>query len=201
MRTRPAFVFVALLFTALLAPSSHGQRLDDTWFKLTVNVNGIAVTSSSDVAKAKGKFVAYMDVRESLVGAPEGFTGFIYDFTIWSEVLDDVWVPFSIGSFFTVGPDELAMIGPGPGPDNVGVRMIFGLPGAGAEGGGDNLTVDAIMSLKIKTDKQGALKGANLKSLGAVVPEGISEGELLFGGAKIKGKLLDVSKLPFDPGT
>jgi hypothetical protein len=55
------------------------------------------------------------------------------------------------------------------------------------------------MSLKLKINKLGALTGANLKSLGAVIPEGFSEGEIIFGGAKIKGKLLDVSKLPFDP--
>jgi len=55
-------------------------------------------------------------------------------------------------------------------------------------------------SIITKLDKLGELSRATFASMGAEVPIGTaSDGAMIYGGAKVKGKLIDEEKLPFVP--
>jgi hypothetical protein len=55
--------------------------------------------------------------------------------------------------------------------------------------------------IRTKLDKFDELMGATLTALGAEVPLGVAPGIAdIYAGAKVKGKMIDGSKLPFSPG-
>ena len=200
MPARHVTRLATLLLALWLAPGAPAQALDGAWFKVTVAAKGFA-TVPGLAQKIKGKVVCYMEVSTS---DEEGVDpGTLYDFILWCETADDVWAPYSFGSFFAVNESEEIMVGPeadAPPTINHGVRLDIGLPSE-VEGGGapERLLVDMVAQLNVKRDAEGALKSANFKSLGATLPEGLSEGFTIYGGAKVKGKTIDPSKLPFAP--
>ncbi len=198
MARRIALPSVALLALLLLAPASAAQALDGLWFKMTVAAKGAGVDQvSGDVGKIKGKVVAYMFVQLDEL-EPEGGASVVpYRATVYGETSPDNWTPSEVGVFFlSVGADETLLTGPLLGSSVIEIEIPLEEPEI--EGGASEaLRVGFTAKAKVKRDKEGAVKSVSFTSYGAVIPGGSSEGEDLYGGAKVKAKSVDPSKLPF----
>ncbi|MCB9897797.1 MAG: hypothetical protein H6825_07325 [Planctomycetes bacterium] len=178
----------SLLCLALFVPSVAAQHLDGQWFKVSVKAKGLASDPELGTSKAKGKFTVYLFVQSADPPVFGGVSSFDYDFDVYSEVSDGVWQVVSSGSFSTP-LDEKAMYGD---PDQ-GIAFDVAVPALGEV---DTISVHFTASLKVKTDKEDALKSASFKSLGGLIPSGTSAGEDVIGGATVSGKTIDPSKLP-----
>ncbi len=198
LRTCSSVLFTLLSLVALSA-NARSQALDDVWFKVTMKVNGGAITPSGDLEKAKGSVVAYMHVSldespAENTGGAEGFSATSYLFDVISETAPGVFQQSSTGSFLTTGPDELAMVGSLIGPNSCGIPIQVVVPDEDAT----ILNLLFVARLKLKFDKQDMLKSASFKSSGAMMPYGSGDGDVLVGGVKLKGKMIPEEKLPFD---
>ncbi len=202
MLRRACSSLLVLAAVFVLAPTSSAQALDNLWFKVTASVKGGAALGGN-VDNIKGKVVAYVFVTadKDMLAEGGGVATTPYDATVISEVEPDNWQLVDAFSFLTVGNDERVMVGPSLGGADDGISMVMELTSDPVPTEGsptEFVRVVFTAKTKIKTDKEGAVKKASFKSLGGVVPNGISEGETLFGGAKLTGKSVDPSKLPFD---
>lgn len=197
MLRRACLSLFVLASLVALAPHSSAQALDGLWFKVTASVKGGGASPDGSLFKIKGKVVAYMFVQMDDPEPEGGVSTTQYSGSIYSETTPGVWEQVSGTTFITLGDDEQAMVGPTLGVDDDGVDLPMALTVDDAEGVMDFIRVTFTASTKINTDKEGNTTKASFKSFGAVVPEGFSEGETLFGGAKVSGKSIDPSKLPF----
>ena len=195
MRPRTILPVLALMASAFLTPAPRAQALDGTWFKVTLNLRGGA-GDGSELSNAKAKVLAYVFMQPS-APADGGLATQGYQGAVWSEVTPGAWSQVSIMEFTTLGADEAGMVGPTSGADDAGVEIVAALTSTGGDGPVDFVSVHFTARLKIKLDKEGALKKASFKSFGAVLPEGFDGSTYLFGGGTVKGQSIDPSKLPF----
>ncbi|MCB9897767.1 MAG: hypothetical protein H6825_07175 [Planctomycetes bacterium] len=180
---------VLLLALVVLAPSASSQILDGAWFKVSVSAKGLGFSPEGETGKASGKFTVYMFVQAA-GGKAADISGDDYTFVLYGEV-GDVWQIVSSGAF-TTPVDRTAMVG-----DPVeGITLDVPVPPSFG-GGGDSIAVHFVAKLKVKLDKQDALKKAAFKSLGGLIPSGTADGFPVVGGAKVSGKTVDPTKLPF----
>jgi hypothetical protein len=201
MLRRACLSLFVLASLAFLAPQSRAQALDGLWFKVTASVKGSGATDTGDVFNIKGKVVAYMFVALDDFKPEGGVATNLYSGAIYSEVTPDSWQQVSSTAFLTLGTGENVMVGPTLGADDDGVELPMALTNDGGEGVLDFVRLRFTAKIKVKLDGDGVVKKASFKSYGAVLPEGFSEGEMLFGGGKISGKNIDPSKLPFSVGS
>jgi hypothetical protein len=183
---------------ALFAPEGRSQAMQGLWFRVTVKVNTRGVLSGSgDMDGLLPKLVhahqvIYIHVDSN---STPGENTFLYHANIWSRDDFDEWTQSGETQFTTYQPGERLMAGATSGASDSGISIE--LP---TEGG--TLRVDFVANAKVK--QKGGTTKASFKSIGAVVPEG-SVGlddvgtVALFGGATVRGKSVDSSKLPFDP--
>jgi len=169
--------FALVLLLGVRAPA-QAEILYGSWMKLKVQVKGMQVEDDGSLKKGSSKSVSYM---QFLPLEAEGGSGFGYN--IWSETSPGTWEIVDGGEYG----------GPGD-PDLLCIDWFMGFTDAkGAFYGGY-----MVCTIKIKTDKEGALKSATLKTLGGECTDASLDGEHLFGGSiKVSGKTVPESKLPF----
>jgi hypothetical protein len=212
MLHRATLSLLVIACVAFLSPNGNSQNLDGLWFKLTAKVKGRALEwdgKGTDVmeSKAKGTVVGYMLVQD-ITDLPEAgeppIPGAVYVGNVLCEV-DSNWTLVDTAFFRTIGADESVMTGPGF-PEDVGITLHLALDGGESEEGeekvgeGSNyLRFIFTARSSIKTSKDGDVTKASFKSFAAAVPSGQVDDSYLVGGAKLSGKSVDPSKLPFDP--
>lgn len=188
---------LAALTVSLLATGVRAQALDDVWFKVTLNLKGDAFTPTDEVEKVKGKVVLYMHVTAAdldSAGAEGDLSLQTYELDVVSETAPFTWETTSSSLFHTAGAGERAMIGTELSPASTGIPITAVIPDEDAT----ELEVRFVARLKLKFDKNEMLKSASFVSTGALVPFGVGGEDLLLGGARLKGKRVPVSKLPFE---
>jgi hypothetical protein len=170
---------LALLLTPRL--SAQADLLYDTWFKVKVQAKGVQVEDDESLSKATSKSVHYIHFLPPEV---EG-GGAAVSYELWSETAPDSWEIVDGGEIGLIGSGDLLFSDWGIG---------FGLFDGNGFGGYHTGMI------KVKTDKEGALKKARLKSFGGETTDGTLDGEHFFAGSlNVTGKTVPVEKLPFVP--
>ncbi len=179
-------------------PTASAQGLDDQWFKVTINMRGSAITPLEEVEKTKGKVTCYVIFNANMDddgGAADGFSSTSYGYSVWSEIAPGNWQVSSVGLLLTAGENESLMVGSDISPSSNGIKWQVVVPDKDAT----TLQISFIARLKLVYDKNADLKKASFKSMGSMMPFGTGGGDVLYGDAKLKGKLVAIDKLPFEP--
>jgi len=156
--------------------TASAQALDSVWFQLNISAKGYSV-EGDEVIKGGFKTTAYLflewlepdsEYRYILVcNTPKG----------WSETSTDRF-PLTISS------EDYIFI-----PDK---EFIVSDPA------GFNINISWTALIRAKLDASGEVSSATFSTLGAHVYDGVNpEDDTVYGGASIKGKTIDESKIPF----
>jgi len=170
--------FVAFFFAVTpIASAAPAEALHNTWFELKISSKASAVDADNEtLSKETIKTTAYMYVMQDGDG---------YTYDIICEVDPGMWdTTTSGGSFPFANPTEDNIFMQTKGWEIVtpdGLSMIVALSG----------------QFKLKL-KNGELKSASFSILGAYISESRAPQGDLYGAVKIKGKLIDEEKLPFE---
>lgn len=165
----------------LQAGPASAQRLDGAWFKLKVSAKGYSVGPGEVISRAGFKATAYLLLE---LDAGNGN----YDCRLYCETAPGTWAAQVLDGFidpefctedYIFMPDSDVTV---YAPDGSYVHMYF------------------TALIRSKVDKLDELCGAAFSVLGAEVDDGeTAEGDTIYGGAKVKGKVVDESKVPFVP--
>jgi hypothetical protein len=179
-----AIAAVFLASSLLAASAASAQMLDDVWFKLVVKVKGYSVDpATGDYDNYKLSQTVYL-LFELTGGGPLPGTALDYDLTAYTETAPGVWTADLQDNESTISSNE-----------NFFPDVNFTLDGMG----GSWVGLYHTPHIQIKDDGMGGLKKAKYKALGEVFEGEDSSGNEIYGDASIKGKTVDVSKLPFIP--
>lgn len=195
----PTLLRAALLAAVALAvtPAADAQILDGTWFKVTARMKGQAVEEDGSTSPANAKGVFYVNFEENPI--IEGEDGsIVYDVDVVAVLDGNAFLTDST-RMATIGADEQLMVGAELGNESDGVRWTTRVPGKESD---PFLQMLFLAQVKVKRDKEGALKSARFKSVGGTVPYAVfGIGPTLrdaFGSVKLSGKLVKVEDLPFE---
>jgi hypothetical protein len=154
--------------------------VQDQWFKLKVRANGFAFDAEDNSRKWKQKTPAYLYIGGDNESAYYMIVCEVEP-GVWAVVdgSEDIWATFSEGTNYIFSDMDFTFVN----PDG---SLMFGW-------------TTAIIKMKINRFEE--LRRAKFRSLGAEVIGGFdaSDNSTVLGKAKIKGKLVDPEKLPFDP--
>jgi len=152
------------------------------WFKLKVIGRGYSVGMDETVSKWRTKFDAYL----YLDGEGDNESAFYY-YLVVCEVEPDIWEVVTGGELNAIEAEGKFFL-----PD-----MFFTF----VNPDGTFIANYTTSMINIKVNRFGKLKRTKFKTLGSEVYWGIDalDNSTLFGRSKIKGKLIDPEKLPFDP--
>jgi hypothetical protein len=162
-----------------LGQTAFAQRLDETWFKLNVSAKGFSVGPDEVISKTSFKATAYLSLEWD-----EGNSH--YDCTLVCETSPGMWASQALDGFID--------------PEFCTEDYIF-LPDSdwtvyAPDGSSIHFYFTALVRSKVNTSNE--LTGATFFTLGAEVNSGeTKDGHPVYGGAKVKGKLIDEEKLPF----
>ena len=169
--------FIAIAIVAIFLTGSgtaFAQAMHGKWFELKVSAKGYEVDMAEDVYKLSGKTTAYMHMDWDTNH---------YDYYIFSETSPGVWQQTDDGTFsLTISTEDYIFLSDDctiAWPDGTSYHFYF------------------TALIRVKLDKLGALSSASLATLGAAVDTS-SSGVDTYGGATVKGKVIDSGKLPFD---
>jgi hypothetical protein len=151
------------------------------WFKLKAKVRGYSVGMDETASKWRTKFDAYL----YLDGEGDNESAFYY-YLVVCEVEPDIW--------------EVVTSGELRASEAEGIFFLSDMFFAFVNPDGTFINNYTTSIIKTKVNRFGELKKANFRTLGSEVYWGIdaSDNSTLFGRTKIKGKLIDPEKLPFD---
>jgi len=175
-------IVFAVAVCVVTVPAS-AQALDEEWFALKISVKGYQVGAGEEIGKASYKLTSYLYMIWD-VGSSH------YDCMIFNETAPGVWSSpsgiidnyidpeFCTEEYIFVPHRFLAVSAPG--------GISFGM------------YITAVIRTKLDTLDE--LSSAKLTVLSAEVPIGLAPGAIdIYGGAKIKAKLVAEEKLPFVP--
>lgn len=171
---RFSFVAVFVILLALLtAPLAFGQALHDQWFKLSIGIKGFMVDVTGELTP--------------LVCGCENYMHLLWDtdhytYRLFDHAGVEIAGPLST-TFTTIGADENLVV-------NLQTRFARDA---------NHIDTHHTSYIRIKKDSHGVFKKATFTSLGCDVYDGTVGGQDFYGGCTIKGKTIDLKKLPFDP--
>jgi hypothetical protein len=181
--------FLPLLLLPALAPPpvAVDASLDGLWFKLSVKCKGrVLATDGSKLSKGSAAAAAYMHLMLAPFDTTDGeapSVDYVYD--VWSESSPETWTDETSDQIpFVLTPVD----------DYIAPNAFFTAKGPGAV-----LQVQTTLLIHVKRDKQGAVKSAKLSTLGGNEPNGANDDGFLYGDAKVTGKTIDATELPFTP--
>ena len=178
-------IFSAIVLAAVVLAGSglaFAQVLEGAWFKLSVSVKGYTVGAGEVISKASFKANSYLYLMWD--GGSRH-----YDCIRYNETGPGIWTSSGVMNGY-IDPEfctEEYIFMPH-------VYMAAQKPDSTLLG----FYITGLITTKL--DKFSELKSATFSSLGAEVPIGTApDGAAIYGGAKVKGKLIDEEKLPFVP--
>jgi hypothetical protein len=177
-----AAAFVSLSIFAV--PTASAQIFDGVWFKLVAKVQGYSVDPATGVYSKHNFTQKVYLLLESTGGGPVPGTPFDYDITTYTETAPGTWTGQMQDNESTISANE-----------NFFSDLNLELPGAG----GSYVEIYHTPFIKTKTDGLGALTSAKYKARGEVYFGDDGSGNEIYGDISIRGKSVDVSKLPFVP--
>jgi hypothetical protein len=189
---RPAMKRVHLLALLLLLPAFGGKvldpdpSLDGLWFKVTVKAKGRAVLfDGTHFQKASASVAAFVHLVLDESAADGEATTTTYAYEVWTENEPDAWNIVGSADVDVVVTDKDQYILP-----DVTALLADGQT---------VLVVRSTLLIKLKHDKQGALKSAKLATLGGETTFGGTSAGFFYGDANFAGKTVDEADLPFTP--
>jgi len=147
---------------------------------------------------SRGTTVEEDDAEEAGDGGP----AYAYTGSLYMETGSGSWDLVSSTEFMTIGTDEAVMMGPTAGFADDGISLEIPLTNDDEEGdggGSDSVRLLFTARTKIKIKGEGVVSKASFTSLGALMPGGLADNQIVVAGGKISGKSVAESKLPFTP--
>lgn len=174
---RVLFIIVGILmFCLTLVADSFSQVWDNKWFKIKGKAHGFVVDDRGNLSKKSfsGKSYIFFHWNSS---------NYKYELKHWVQNESGQWSSFNGVLPVPIGNNEILW------------RDIY----TRLQNDSDWIWVYAVARIRVRHDDSNFIEQARFTSMGCEAPMGSIDGQNFGGKCRLRGRMVDVSDLPFTP--